>query len=208
MVYLAASAPSAPGSPARIEDHWNWSPGSTLTITCYTNCGEVVLTLNGRPIGTKRSVEAADGALTWEVPYSPGTLEAAGRVKGKQVAAFALRTAGPPARVELVPDVTQVTSDGESVCHVEFRIVDAEGIRVPAADSPVTFEVEGPARVLGIGNADLNSIEDCRDLVHHAYRGRGLAILQATNAPGTITLRASSPGLLPSAISVAATGRR
>lgn len=208
MVYLAASrAAATSGRGARVEEHWNWPKGSTLAVVCYTNCPEVLLTLNGRPIGVKSLADAVNGALSWEVPYEEGVLEAVARVDGKQVAAFALKTAGPPVRIELVPSVTKMPAEGNSVWEVEFRIVDAQGVRVPLADSLVTFEIDGPVRVLGIGNADLNSIEDCKDLVHHAYQGRGLAILQATGEVGTITLQASSPGLQPATITVATAKR-
>jgi beta-galactosidase len=204
MVYLAASpAAATSGRGARVEEHWNWPRGSMLAVVCYTNCQEVLLTLNGKPIGAKRLADAVNGALSWNVPYEEGVLEGVGRVNGKPVAAFALKTAGPPARIELVPDVTKMPAEGDGVWQVEFRIVDGRGVRVPAADPLVTFEIDGPGRVLGIGNADLNSIEDCKDLVHRAYQGRGLAILQATGAVGTITLKASSPGLQPATITVA-----
>jgi beta-galactosidase len=202
MVYLAASPAPAPARGGRLEEHWNWPEGSSLAVTCYTNCDEVVLTLNGKRVGVKRLADAVNGALTWEVPYAPGVLRAIGTVKGKQAAEFSLRTAGVPARIELVPDVTRLPQDGDGVWHVEFSVVDDQGVRVTSAESLVTFQVDGPGRVLGIGNADLNSIEDCKDLTHQVYQGRGLAILQATGG-GTITLRAASPGLRSSAVSVA-----
>jgi len=55
--------------------------------------------------------------------------------------------------------------------------------------------IEGPARVLGIGNGDLNDVTSGKASTHRAYQGRGLAILQTTNGTGPITVRASSPGL-------------
>lgn len=115
-----------------------------------------------------------------------------------------LRTADKPARIELLPDVTEVSPGGRDISQVEFRIVDAQGARVPTTDPVVTFEIDGPARVLGIGNGDLNSVEDCKDLVHRAYQGRGLAILEATGAAGNITLKASSPGLEPATVTISA----
>ncbi len=208
MVYLAASrAVLDPERAGRLEEHWNWPSGSKLVVVCYTNCQEVALTRNGTPIGERRAADAVNGALTWEVPYAEGVLEAVGRMNGQQAAVFALKTAGPPARLELVPDVAKPPSARETLWQIEFRIVDARGVRVPTADSLVTFRLDGPVRVLGIGNADLNSTEDCKDLAHHAYQGRGLAILQATG-PGSFTLSASSPGLQPAAISFATSYRR
>ena len=146
-----------------------------MTVICYTNCPEVRLTLNDKEIGTKRLAEAANGVLTWQVPFEPGILKAVGLQEGKAVCEFALATAGPARRIELLPDVTQIRADARDICHVEFRIVDDKGVRVPDAGQEVTFEVAGPAVILGIGNADLNSPDSYKDQVHKAYQGRGLA---------------------------------
>ncbi len=179
------------------EENWNWPQGSTITVTCYSNCPEIQLILNGRPAGTKRLTEAVEGVLTWTLPYEPGALKAVGLKDGKNVSEFTLQTAGPAARVELLPDTTRLAADGNAVCHVEYRIVDAQGVRVPDAAQSVTFEVAGPAELLGIGNGDLSNAEDPRGHVHQAYQGRGLAILQSTTVPGDVTVKATAPGLAP-----------
>ena len=67
-------------------------------------------------------------------------------------------------------------------------------MRVPDADAVVTFQVDGPARILGIGNGDLNSIET-GNTAHRTYQGRGLVILRVTDPAATVTIKASSPGL-------------
>ena len=135
MVYLCASAGAAPmGSPAipaqgapvvdqvrrtPAAEHWNWPPGSTVTATCYSNCPGVQLTLNGRPVGTKRLADAVEGVLTWTLPYEAGVLKAVGLKDGKPVSEFGLQTAGPASRIELVPDSPKLTAGGKDVCHVE-----------------------------------------------------------------------------------------
>ncbi len=53
----------------------------------------------------------------------------------------------------------------------------SDGVRVPDAAQTVSFELTGPARILGIGNGDLNNSEIPQNPVHQAYQGRGLAIL-------------------------------
>jgi beta-galactosidase len=218
MVYLSATVKSetdhAPtkitqGTPAvdrarrsPTEEHWNWPQGSTVSVTCYSNCPEIQLTLNGRPVGTKRLAEAVEGVLTWELPYAPGVLKAVGLKDGKPVSEFVLQTAGPASRVELRPDTTQLAADGNEVCHVEYRIVDANGVRVPDANQSVTFEVVGPAEIIGIGNGDLSNSEPPRGRVHRAYQGRGLAILQSKTAPGAIKVKATAPGLASAEIAL------
>jgi beta-galactosidase len=73
--------------------------------------------------------------------------------------------------------------------------VDDAGVRVPNADALVTFQIDGPARILGIGSGDLNSIENGKDVAHRTYQGRGLVILRITDPATTVTVKASSPGL-------------
>jgi beta-galactosidase len=66
----------------------------------------------------------------------------------------------------------------------------------------ISFEISGPAKLLGIGNGDVNSVEDCKSTRHRAFQGRGLAILQTTTTPGDINLKATAPGLDPASIAL------
>jgi beta-galactosidase len=194
MVYLCV-----PGAPVNrrfnAAEHWNWPSNATVNVACYANCPEVKLTLNGKIIGTRKSSEAVDGVLTWQVPFEPGTLKAVGRANGQDVCDYVLQTAGAPRRIELLPDTTQLRADGEDVSQIEFRIVDENGVRVPNAAAEVKFDLTGPAKIIGIGNGDLSNSEKCQGDTHRGFQGRGLAILQTTGISGTITLQASAPGL-------------
>ena len=206
MAYLCAAPGGGGARPRgpRAEEHWNWTANAAIAVSCYTNCQEVQLMLNERAVGTRRLTDATEGVLTWEIPFEPGTLKAVGYRNGKPAAEFVLKTAAEARRIELHPDVTELQANGKDISHIEFRIVDAQGVRVANADLPVTFEVQGPAIILGLGNGDLNSTEDCKDAVHKAYQGRGLAILQATAAAGKISVKATAPGLSAAELSLIA----
>jgi beta-galactosidase len=198
MVYLCASGGGGIGGGRRGSggvESWNWPSNSTVTVNCYANCPEVELSLNGKVIGVKKSSEAVNGVLRWQVPFEPGMLKAVGRTNGAEVCNYALQTAGPASRIDLLPDVTELRADGKDVCQVEFRIVDGNGVRVLNAAPEVTFELTGPASLLGIGNGDVNNTEECKTNKHRAYQGRGLVILQTTTTSGSITLKATAPGL-------------
>jgi beta-galactosidase len=199
MVYLCVPTGTA-NRRAIAAEHWNWPAGSTVTVACYTNCAEVELTLNGRQLGTQPRTAAVDGVLNWQVPYEPGVLKAVGRVDGREMCSFALETAGAANRLALRPDTRQLRADGRDICQLEFQIVDAHGVRVPDAAPEVTFAISGPAVILGIGNGDLDNTESCRGPTHQAFQGRGLAILQATDDAGDITVRATAPGLEPAVL--------
>jgi beta-galactosidase len=195
MVYLCVSTGSGGRRGFAGVENWNWPSNSTATVLCFANCPEVILMLNDKIIGTKKLSEAVRGVLSWQIPFEPGTLKAVGRANGQDVCSYVLKTAGSRSRIELLPDATQLRADGKDVCHVEFRIVDENGVRVPNADAEVKFDLTGPSSIIGIGNGDVNSIEDCKTNIHRAFQGRGLAILQTTTTPGSITLKATAPGL-------------
>ena len=181
-------------------EQWNWPSNATVTVFCYANCPEVTLTLNDRVIGTKHLSEATNGVLRWQVPYEPGVLKAVGRVNGNGSCEYALRTAGAARRIELISDATRLQADGADICHLEFRIVDAQGVRVPDAEPEVTFEVTGPATLLGIENGDLNGSEPYQGPTRKAFHGRGLAIFESTTAPGKVVIRATAPNLEPATV--------
>jgi beta-galactosidase len=211
MVYLSAAPADPSGGGGK--EQWNWPAGSTVTVFAYTNAGDVDLSLNGRSLGVKHSADATAGVLSWTVPFAPGVLTATATTAGKAVAEFSLRTAGPARRIELVRDASAVISGGGDTAQLEFRIVDDAGVRVPDSRATVTFEIAGAARILGIGNGDLNNIENPREPVHQAYQGRGLVILQITDPAAPVTIKASSSGLdgatltLPRAVQAHAFGR-
>lgn len=195
MVYACASAGF--GRRGFGVESWNWPSNSTVMVHVFANCPEVALSLNGKLIGTRKMSEARRGVLNWEVPFEPGVLKVTGWRDGKEVCSYALETTTAPSRIELLPDVKQTRANGKDVCQIEFRIVDAQGRRVPDAETEVSFELAGPARLLGIGNGNLSSTEDDKDLKQHAYQGRGLLILQTTPNAGDISVKAAATGLAP-----------
>ena len=202
MVYLCVAdgtrRSARPGF--NIAEHWNWPSNATVNVLCYANCPEITLTLNGRLIGTKQLSDATNGVLSWRVPYEPGVLKATGRSNDVEVCEYTLQTAGPASRIELLPDATRLQADGKDICHLEFRVVDAQGVRAPDAEQEVTFAVDGPAALLGIENGDVNSPEPYQGPTRKAYHGRGLAVFQTTTATGKVNITATAPGLEPATV--------
>ncbi|HXR04514.1 MAG TPA: glycoside hydrolase family 2 TIM barrel-domain containing protein [Verrucomicrobiae bacterium] len=181
-------------------EHWNWPSNSTVTVLCYANCPEVSLMINNRVIGTKRLAEAVNGVLRWTIPYEPGVLKAVGRVNGTEVCEYVLKTAGAARRIKLTPDSTRLQANGKDICHLEFQVVDAQGVRVPNAEPEVTFEVTGPVTLLGIENGDLNSSEPYQGPTRKALHGGGLAIFESKTTAGKVAIKASVPDLEPATV--------
>ncbi|HXY19029.1 MAG TPA: glycoside hydrolase family 2 TIM barrel-domain containing protein [Gemmatimonadales bacterium] len=204
--------------------HWNWPgrEGQTIPVLAYTNCNTVELFLNGRSLGTKALEFPAQGTsggwnsyalpavrsttddlhLSWDAPYAPGVLRAVGRHRdGSDCAVAEVRTAGAPAAVRLAADRDTVTTAPGDVALVSFEIVDSAGTVVPTADDVVRFTVAG-GNVLVVESGNLQDHDPYRSDRRHAFEGRGLAILRASQ-PGALQVSATADGLHGATVTVA-----
>lgn len=186
------------------QSHWNWPADSDVAVFAYSNCQEVTLQVNGRDLDSRKPAETAEGVVRWYLPFEPGTLAAVGKKDGQEVCRYALTTAGPAEKIKLTPDCTTLAADGRDVCLIEFMVTDEKGILVPDADQAVTFTLTGPAKILGIGNADPASHEDHKGNTHKVFGGRGLLIVQSLKQPGTIEIQATSSGLTNAGVTLQA----
>ncbi|MES2309669.1 MAG: beta-galactosidase GalA [Verrucomicrobiota bacterium] len=134
--------------------HWNWKgkEGKLIDVRCDGNADEVELFLNGQSL--KRQVMPRNGHLDWQVAYTPGVLVAKGYAEGKQVSEAKVETTGVPYKVRLTPDRRSIRADGEDLSLVTVEVIDDQGHRIPTAGNEVTFEVVGPAKIIGVGNGD------------------------------------------------------
>ncbi len=180
--------------------HWNWPgrEGEPISIWCYSNCNRVELALNGRSLGAQEL--APNSHLEWTVPYEPGVLLARGFRGGALVATTEVVTTDAPHALRLEPDRTSLKADGSDVAVIAVSVVDAEGRVVPTADNEVNFTIEGSGRLIGVANGDPSSRERERGNRRRAFRGRCVAIVQATEEPGAIALSTTSLGLRPAKI--------
>jgi beta-galactosidase len=139
--------------------HWNWpgKEGQTIDVRALSNCEEVELFLNGQSLGRQKM--KTDSELKWSVKYAPGTLSAKGYKGESIVAETQVETTGDPAAIKLTPDRATINADGEDVSVVTVAVTDAQGRVVPLASNLVHFELDGPGKILGVGNGDPSSHE-------------------------------------------------
>ncbi|MBN2813657.1 MAG: DUF4982 domain-containing protein [Bacteroidales bacterium] len=174
--------------------HWTHpgKEGKKIPVVVYTNCDEVELFLNGESLGTKKY---ADEQLVWLVPYEPGMIKAIAKKNSKLAAGDKQITAGPPAKIELIPDKEKVYANRTDVVHVSVDITDENGIFCPMANNVVEFEMTGPARIIGVDNGDPLDLSAYKTNVRRAFRGKIMLLVQATDEEGDISIRAKSEGL-------------
>ena len=149
--------------------HWNWPgrEGQPIDVRVYGNTEDVELLLNGRSLGRKTLQRY--GHLQWSVPYEPGTLVARGYKRGEWVASDTVATTGDGAAVRLTVDRARIRADGTDVALVTVNVVDREGRVVPTAGQRIDFEVDGAARLIGMGNGDPGSHEADKPTERHRF---------------------------------------
>lgn len=178
-----------------IEPH-HWTRGFLGTkqeIAVFSNCDEVELLVNGHSLGRKTR-NAPDPMLLWQVPVEPGELTAVGR-RGEAIVRERLPMAGEPAAFALTADPPCIEADLAGIAIVTARIVDAQGVEVFGARNPIRWSVAGPGTLVGCS-------------LYESQAGKGQVTsgayyidcpvsmpVRSTGEPGGIVVTASSPGL-------------
>lgn len=194
--------------------HWNWpgKEGVSIPVWAYTNADEVELFLNGRSLGKRRFTEEYDMHLQWMVPYQPGELKAVATRNGQVVATTTQETAGPVAGFELTSDQPSLRRGSRELAYLTIRTVDAGGRFEPTAETWVNLSLEGPGRIVAVGNGDPLSHAPFQGRSVRTFNGLALVILAANQAPPgevespVIVLQASSMGLKSTEIRIPTTG--
>jgi beta-galactosidase len=188
-----------------VEDHWTWpgQEGKTLKVAVYSSCEKVALALNGKPVGEKPTGTAERRQNAFEVPYAPGTLEAACAGAGDPKTRVVLATAGPPAGLRLAADRAAIRASRDDLSYVRIEIVDAKGVVVPAARPEIRARVSGPGELAALASADPVDLAGYRGPSRRPYQGVAQAIVRPTGA-GRIELVAEADGLPPSRLVIQA----
>jgi beta-galactosidase len=182
--------------------HWNWQPGKMVDIWAYYNhAEEVELFLNGKSLGIKKK-EGDDLHVMWRVPFEAGTLKAVSRKSGRVVSTKQITTAGAPAKIELTADRKNIKANGKDLCFITVKILDKDGNMVPDADNRVTFSLNGGAFIAGVDNGDPVSHDSFKASNCKAFHGLALAIVQAEEKAGTVSVKATAVGLPASTITL------
>jgi beta-galactosidase len=184
--------------------HWNWAgrEGEEIAVWAYCNQENVELFLNGTSLGAQPVKK--NGHLEWKVKYAPGVLEARASKGGRVVLTEKRETAGAAAKIVATADRTRVIADGQDVVVINVSIVDAQGRPVPTADNKVTFALQGPGKVIGVGNGDPSCHEPDNASERSAFNGLCMAIVQSRRGEaGSIAVAVSSAGLETASVQVA-----
>lgn len=183
--------------------HWNLQghEGEDVEVWAYSNCDEVELFVNGKSLGRKQMER--NGHLSWPAVYKPGTLKAVGYIGGKKVLTETVATTDEPAQLRLSADRMAISADGRDVSVLKVEVLDKKGRVVPTANCPVDIHLEGPGRIIGVGNGDpafhgeQHSASDlsCHSFSVPTFNGLAQIILQSEEECGEMLVSITSPNL-------------
>jgi len=122
-------------------------------------------------------------------------IEARGLSGGKVILTERRETAGLAARLVLESSKAALRADGQDCAQVNVRVVDAMGLTVPMAGDMLTFSVEGPGKVIGVGNGDPSCHEPDKASQRSAFMGLGAAFVQAGTTTGEVRVKVTAHGL-------------
>ena len=187
--------------------HWNWEPGQSVSVHCYTSFERGELFLNGKSLGIRETDPSSlytTYRLVWDdIIFEPGELKVVALDRDHNPVKEALmNTAGEPAKIVLEVDRDEILADGKELAFVTVTITDENGIVCPRANNLVHFTVEGEGTLRAVGNGDPTSLESFVEPYRKAFNGKCMAIVQSTDSSGEFTLTANGEGLQQQQISI------
>ena len=178
--------------------HWNLRghEGEEVDVWAYSNMDEVELFVNGKSMGRKPMPK--NGHLSWNAIYKPGKIRAVGYKNGKKAMEKVIETTGEPAILELSADHDVISADGRDVAVATVKVLDKKGRFVPDANIDLSLSVDGPVKILGVGNGDptFKAKERPTDGLGKkfsvkTFNGLAQILLQSESDPGSVTLSVS-----------------
>jgi beta-galactosidase len=185
--YLAILKPEHFGK-KEIVSAWGWSDvvhswsfpsnvGQKVRVDIYSNADEVELLINGSSIGRKTVNEELK--VSFEVEYTPGSIEAINYRNGKKAETDRIETCGKPFSLLLeVEEENWGSSNSDELKYITCSIVDENGLLVPYAEHLVNVEVGGAGELAAIGTGDPISEERYKVFFRKVYNGKLLIVVR------------------------------
>jgi beta-galactosidase len=165
-----------------------WQPGVSRGVRVFSNCDEVELFVDGKPVGRRKpdsnavSINLPHPPFTFDVACTkPGTLEYKAFKGGKMVAQHSVSSPSVPDHLQLSVDESGRAPGLNDVIFVYATISDSKNNIVPNDSSEVRFQVEG-AGVMGPS-------------VVQAQAGIATILVRTGNKPSDIKVTAVAHGL-------------
>ncbi|GJM62754.1 sugar-binding domain-containing protein [Persicobacter diffluens] len=178
-----------------VNEHWNYEKGALIAVEVYTNQTAIELFLNEKSLGIQKLSDVNDHILKWMVPFQAGKLEA--RAVNAPNISTIIETAKQPSKMKLNMVEGEITKDPYAVAHLEVQLMDQEGLPVKHSEAYIQFEIEGPAKLLGVDNGSPTNVQAYQNHQIETHQGKALAIIQSQGKAGKVKININGEGLEP-----------
>lgn len=179
-----------------IVGHWDYPQGFHIpTVYVVSNADSVCLKVGNKNVKAGRHSHR----FLWtfkDVEVTDNSLKAIGLNKnGEPVSEHTISKPGTPDKLRLTPilNPTGWKADGADVALVEVEVTDKDGNRCPLANQLVTYTLEGAAEWRGGVAKGFENHALCYTLPVEC--GVSRVMLRSLPTAGSVTLRASAPGI-------------
>jgi len=211
-LYMAVKEPDPAGGKIKLTswavwptwESWTWPgmEGKEIQVEVCSRYPSVRLYLNNRLIGEKSTTKKEEFRAIFSVPYTAGTIKAAGVQDGREQQSLKLRTAGEAMTIKLSPDRKKIRANGQDLSYITVEITDKNGVLQPDAASDLSFAIKGPAVIAATGNGNLKDTNSYVAARCKTWKGRAMVIIKSGHTKGNILLEVSSPGLAKSVVTL------
>ncbi len=182
----------------KMASHWSFPNsyiGMIMEVRTTTNCERVELFMNDKSMGIYETADYPNNTIVWNVPYTPGKLEAKAYNGNEVVATNLLVTAKRTSRLTLTTDRTQIKADGQDLSHMAIQLLDDKGNPVQVDDRKITVSVEGEGVFRGLDSSELRRTIPFGSNELPTKFGQALIIVQSTRKAGSIQVHVKAEGI-------------
>lgn len=207
--YLYRSKWNETDTTLHILPHWNWKgrEGEVTPVFVYTNFPKAELFINGKSQGVREKNDSTYQnryRLMWmDTRYEPGEVKVvAYDAAGNKAAERVMRTAGKAHHLVVTPNRNELKADGDDLVYFTVQVADKDGNIVPTDNRMVKFSVSGAGEFEATANGDPTCLLPFQNPEMKLFSGAATAIARSGKNPGTLTFKATAPGVKPATMTV------
>ena len=171
---------------APVSECWDYLPGESIVVKCYTNLEEAEFFLNNESLGIYKKEKDCDCILI-TIPFAPGELKVHGIIpcgRGNRHVTHSLISTGSACQMQLLT----YPFPGSTLKQIEVTMCDAKGNRVYHDSTMLQVTVEN-GRLIGLENGDLADVTDYTSTSRRTYHGQLLIYAKSLDPSKKMTIQ-------------------
>ena len=197
-VYQAAWTDGKTHPMIHVFPYWQFNEGEMIDVRVCSNAQHIELYLDNELIGKKTMDMSKDLDVlpTWQLPFKRGVLKAIAYDDAYREVACDIRPSfGNTHAIKVSMDKEIMVADGKDLIEIIVEAHDKQHFIVENGKIPITIDVEGPIKVLGMDNGDSSDLFDYKNHVKSMFSGKLKIIIGSLYQSGIATIIISSPDI-------------